>query len=72
MPRRRSTASTATHDEGLVPQDRAPPSNVEVVDPLTVRLNLKAPFSPLLAQLTDRAGMMVSPKAAGRPATSSA
>jgi peptide/nickel transport system substrate-binding protein len=37
---------------------------VEVVDPLTVKLNLKQPFSPLLAQLTDRAGMMVSPKAA--------
>ena len=36
---------------------------IEVVDPLTVKLNLKAPFSPLLAQLTDRAGMMVSPKA---------
>jgi peptide/nickel transport system substrate-binding protein len=38
--------------------------NVEVVDPMTIRLNLKKPFSPLLAQLTDRAGMMVSPKAA--------
>src|SRR5476651_2148668 len=38
--------------------------SVDVVDPLTVKLNLKAPFSPLLAQLTDRAGMMVSPKAA--------
>jgi peptide/nickel transport system substrate-binding protein len=37
---------------------------VEVIDPLTVKLVLKAPFSPLLAQLTDRAGMMVSPKAA--------
>ena len=37
---------------------------VEVVDPLTVRLVLKTPFSPLIAQLTDRAGMMVSPKAA--------
>jgi peptide/nickel transport system substrate-binding protein len=37
---------------------------VEVVDPMTIRLRLKAPFSPLLAQLTDRAGMMVSPKAA--------
>jgi peptide/nickel transport system substrate-binding protein len=36
---------------------------VEVVDPLTIRLSLKAPFSPLIAQLTDRAGMMVSPKA---------
>src|SRR5476649_2112517 len=38
--------------------------SVDVVDPLTVKLNLKQPFSPLLAQLTDRAGMMVSPKAA--------
>src|SRR6478752_8504517 len=38
--------------------------NVEVVDPMTIRLHLKKPFSPLLAQLTDRAGMMVSPKAA--------
>jgi peptide/nickel transport system substrate-binding protein len=36
---------------------------VEVADPLTIRLLLKAPFSPLIAQLTDRAGMMVSPKA---------
>jgi peptide/nickel transport system substrate-binding protein len=38
--------------------------HVEVVDPLTVKLVLKAPFSPLIAQLTDRAGMMMSPKAA--------
>src|SRR5476651_488659 len=38
--------------------------SVDVVDPLTIKLNLKTPFSPLLAQLTDRAGMMVSPKAA--------
>ncbi len=37
---------------------------IEVVDPLTIKLVLKAPFSPLIAQLTDRAGMMVSPKAA--------
>jgi peptide/nickel transport system substrate-binding protein len=38
--------------------------HVEVVDPLTIKLVLKQPFSPLIAQLTDRAGMMVSPKAA--------
>ncbi len=38
--------------------------HVEVVDPLTIKLVLKTPFSPLIAQLTDRAGMMVSPKAA--------
>ncbi|MDD1526289.1 ABC transporter substrate-binding protein [Bradyrhizobium sp. WBOS7] len=38
--------------------------HIEVVDPLTVKLVLKSPFSPLLAQLTDRAGMIMSPKAA--------
>ena len=37
---------------------------IDVVDPHTIRLQLKAPFAPLIAQLTDRAGMMVSPKAA--------
>ena len=42
----------------------APVASVEVVDPSTVRLHLSAPFSPLLAQLADRAGMMVAPKAA--------
>jgi len=39
-------------------------SSVDAVDPQTVRINLAAPFAPLLAVLTDRAGMMVSPKAA--------
>ena len=38
--------------------------HIDVVDPLTIKLILKAPYSPLIAQLTDRAGMMVSPKAA--------
>jgi peptide/nickel transport system substrate-binding protein len=38
--------------------------HVEVVDALTIKLVLKTPFSPLIAQLTDRAGMMVAPKAA--------
>src|ERR1700744_3181492 len=37
--------------------------HVEVVDPLTIKLVLKTPYAPLIAQLTDRAGMMVSPKA---------
>jgi peptide/nickel transport system substrate-binding protein len=41
-----------------------PVTSVDVVDPFTIRLNLDAPFSPLLAALADRAGMMVSPKAA--------
>src|ERR1700744_3418350 len=37
--------------------------HVEVVDPLTIKIVLKTPYAPLIAQLTDRAGMMVSPKA---------
>ena len=39
-------------------------ASVDVVDDHTVKLNLSRPFAPLLAQLTDRAGMMVSPQAA--------
>ena len=42
----------------------APVTSIDVVDPLTIRLNLSGPFAPLLAVLTDRSGMMVSPKAA--------
>jgi len=41
-----------------------PVKAVAVIDPLTVRLDLSEPYAPLLAQLADRAGMMVSPKAA--------
>jgi peptide/nickel transport system substrate-binding protein len=37
--------------------------HVEVIDPLTIKLVLKTPYAPLIAQLTDRSGMMVSPKA---------
>ncbi len=39
-------------------------TSVDVVDEHTVRLNLSQPFAPLVATLSDRAGMMVSPKAA--------
>ncbi|HTZ80253.1 MAG TPA: ABC transporter substrate-binding protein [Stellaceae bacterium] len=38
--------------------------SIDVVDDHTVKLNLSAPLSPLLAALADRAGMIVSPKAA--------
>ncbi len=38
--------------------------SVTVVDPSTVALNLSRPDSTLVAQLSDRAGMIVSPKAA--------
>jgi peptide/nickel transport system substrate-binding protein len=43
--------------------DIASLSTVEIVDPFTIRLTLHHPFAPFLAQLTDRAGMMVSPQA---------
>ena len=39
-------------------------TGVDIVDDHTVKLALSAPFAPLLAQLTDRAGMIASPKAA--------
>jgi peptide/nickel transport system substrate-binding protein len=37
--------------------------SIEIVDDLTVKLVLSAPYAPLLAQLSDRAGMIMSPKA---------
>lgn len=37
---------------------------IEVVDPRTVRIVLKGPSASFLSALTDRAGMIVSPKAA--------
>jgi peptide/nickel transport system substrate-binding protein len=38
--------------------------HVDVADPETVRVVLKSPSGAFLSQLTDRAGMIVSPKAA--------
>ncbi len=40
-----------------------PIDSVEVVDDYTVRVTLSEPFAPFLAVLTDRAGIMASPKA---------
>jgi peptide/nickel transport system substrate-binding protein len=39
-----------------------PVTAVEVVDPHTVRLVLSQPYAPLVAVLSDRAGMMAAPK----------
>jgi peptide/nickel transport system substrate-binding protein len=39
-------------------------ASVDVVDPRTVAINLREPSAPFLSQLTDRAGMIVSPRAA--------
>jgi peptide/nickel transport system substrate-binding protein len=36
-------------------------TDVEVIDALTIRLVLSRPFAPLLATLSDRAGMILSP-----------
>jgi peptide/nickel transport system substrate-binding protein len=38
--------------------------SIQVINPLTVELVLKAPDSALLAQLADRAGIIIAPKAA--------
>ncbi|SNR89746.1 peptide/nickel transport system substrate-binding protein [Streptosporangium subroseum] len=43
--------------------DLAAVEEVTVVDPETVSLALSRPFTPLTAQLADRAGMIMSPKA---------
>ncbi len=43
--------------------DLDPVATIEVVDPYTVKFNLKAPNAPLLATLVDRAGMILSPAA---------
>lgn len=40
-----------------------PVTAVEVVDPKTVRLVVSTPYAPLIAVLSDRAGMMAAPKA---------
>jgi peptide/nickel transport system substrate-binding protein len=40
-----------------------PVTAVEIIDQRTVRLVLSAPYAPLIAVLSDRAGMMAAPKA---------
>jgi peptide/nickel transport system substrate-binding protein len=40
-----------------------PVTGAEVIDPKTVRIELSQPYAPLIAVLSDRAGMMGSPKA---------
>ncbi len=43
-----------------------PIAGVDVIDPTTIRIRLALPYAPLLAVLSDRSGMMVSPKAVER------
>lgn len=42
-----------------------PVTDVEVIDPLSVRLHLAQPYAPLLALLANRAGTMLSPNILG-------
>lgn len=51
-------------DESRRKSELASVASTEVVDDRTIRVNLSNPDATLLAQLADRAGMMVSPKAA--------
>ncbi len=44
--------------------EMGPIAAIEATGPLEVRLHLSAPFAPLVAALADRAGMMVSTRAA--------
>ncbi|MGE3267991.1 MAG: ABC transporter substrate-binding protein [Chloroflexota bacterium] len=53
-----------THPKSLRKGELNDVVSVDVVDDLTVKFNLDGPSSPLLSLLTDRAGMMVSTKAA--------
>lgn len=52
-----------TAPESLRKGELGPVNAVEVVDPHIVRLHLSKPYAPLVAVLSDRAGMMLAPKA---------
>lgn len=53
-----------TLPESLRKNEISSVAGVEIVDPLTVDIKLKQPDAGLLAQLADRSGMMLAPKAA--------
>jgi peptide/nickel transport system substrate-binding protein len=60
---RASLERARTAQESVRKTELKPVSAIEVVDPHTIRLVLSQPYSPLVAVLADRAGMIVSPKA---------
>ncbi len=51
--------------ESLRRTELAPISAVEVVDPLTLRIRLSAPYAPLLSLLANRPGTPLSPRILG-------
>jgi peptide/nickel transport system substrate-binding protein len=52
-----------TNKKSARASDLAAVQKVDVVDPSTVKVTLSRTFTPLTAQLADRAGMVMSPKA---------
>ena len=55
-----------TAPESVRKGELGPLTAVEVIDPRTVRLHLSKPYAPLIAVLSDRAGMMLAPLAMAR------
>ncbi len=55
-----------TAPESLRKGELGPLTSIEVIDPHTVRLRLSKPYAPLVAVLSDRAGMMLAPQAMAR------
>jgi len=55
-----------TAPESVRKGELGPLTAVEVIDPRTVRLHLSKPYAPLVAVLSDRAGMMLAPQAMAR------
>ncbi len=55
-----------TAPESLRKGELGPLTAVEVIDTHTVRLRLARPYAPLVAVLSDRAGMMLAPRAMAR------
>ncbi len=51
--------------ESLRKTELKPVTGVEVLDPLTVRITLSAPYAPLLSLLANRPGIMLSPATLG-------
>jgi peptide/nickel transport system substrate-binding protein len=55
-----------TAPESVRKGELGPLTAVDVVDPHTVRLRLSKPYAPLVAVLSDRAGMILAPQAMAR------
>ena len=59
---RANIARYRTAPESLRKTELKPVTGVEIIDPLTVRITLSAPYAPLLSLLANRPGVMLSPR----------